>query len=157
MSTERLYYRDSFLYEFDGSVSDAVELEGRHAIVLNRTAFYPTSGGQVHDTGRLIVDGKEVSVTEVTDDESGRIFHYVRQPLSPGTKVQGTVDATRRRDHVQQHSGQHVLPAALIRLFDMPPVSFHMGGESCTIDLQTSGLTPPQAEQAERLANEVVL
>lgn len=155
--TDRLYYHDSFLFEFDACVVESLEREGRHAIVLDRTAFYPTSGGQVHDTGKLLVNGSEVVVTEVADEEDGRICHFAAEPVSAGTAVHGSVNAVRRRDHVQQHTGQHVLSAAFVRLFDMPTVSFHMGAGSCTIDLATSLLSAEQVRQAERLANEVVL
>jgi alanyl-tRNA synthetase len=156
--TQRLYYHDSFLYEFDARVVESLTLEGKHAVVLDSTAFYPTSGGQVHDTGRfLLEDKREVQVVEVADEEAGRIFHFIAEPLAVGTAVHGNVDAERRRDHVQQHSGQHVLSAAFVRLFNMPTVSFHMGTESCTIDLETQGLSAAQAEKAERLANEITL
>jgi alanyl-tRNA synthetase len=154
--TERLYYHDSFLYDFDARVVEALDSDGRHAIVLDRTAFYPTSGGQVHDIGMLTADGRQVAITEVADEEDGRILHFASAPLVAGTQVHGSVDAARRLDHVQQHSGQHVLSAAFIRLFNMPTVSFHMGEESCTIDLETSGLTASQAQKAELLANEVI-
>lgn len=155
--TERLYYRDSFLFDFDARVVESVEHSGRYGIVLDRTAFYPTSGGQVHDTGKLVLNGRgEITVSEVADEEHGRILHFTSEPVAPGTSVRGRIDVTRRRDHIQQHSGQHVLSAAFIRLFNMPTVSFHMGEESCTIDLETSSLSPAQAEQAERLANEVI-
>jgi alanyl-tRNA synthetase len=158
--TDRLYYRDPFLYEFDARVVESLTLDGRHAVVLDRTAFYPTSGGQVHDTGRLVLsdkDNREVPVVEVADEEAGRIFHFVAEQLAVGTAVRGEIDSVRRRDHMQQHSGQHVLSAALVRLFNMPTVSFHMGTESCTIDLETQGLSLTQAEKAERLANEITL
>jgi alanyl-tRNA synthetase len=154
--TDRLYYHDSFLYDFDARVVEAVEHQGRSAIVLDRTAFYPTSGGQVYDLGVLTVDGKQISITEVADEEDGRILHFASEPLAVGKQVHGTVDAGRRRDHVQQHSGQHVLSAAFIRLFEMPTVSFHMGEESCTVDLETAGLSSAQAQKAEYLSNEVI-
>lgn len=154
--TERLYYHDSFLYNFDGRVIDSFSREGRHAIVLDRTAFYPTSGGQVHDTGVLRVEGKQIAITEVADEEDGRIMHFAGEPLPAGTPVHGAIDPARRGDHIQQHSGQHVLSAAFIQLFNMPTVSFHMGEESCTIDLETSGLSAAQAQKAELLANEVI-
>jgi alanyl-tRNA synthetase len=154
--TDRLYYRDSFLYEFDARVVESLEREGKHAVVLDRTAFYPTSGGQVHDTGRLVLaDKREVAVIEVADEDEGRIFHLTAEPVAVATVIRGSIDATRRRDHMQQHSGQHVLSAAFIRLFNMPTLSFHMGAESCTIDLEASGLSFGQAERAERLANEI--
>lgn len=155
--TQRLYYHDSFLYDFDACVVESFSRGGKHAIVLDRSAFYPTSGGQVHDLGTLSFDAsKNLSVTEVADEEDGRILHFTSEPLAEGTAVHGAVDAVRRRDHMQQHSGQHVLSAAFIQLFNMPTVSFHMGDESCTIDLETGGLNAAQAQKAERLANEVI-
>ena len=154
--TDRLYYHDSFLYDFDARVLEALVSNGRTAIVLDRTAFYPTSGGQVHDLGIVTVGGQQISITEVADDEAGRVLHFTSEPLAIGTQVHGTVDAARRRDHVQQHSGQHVISAAFIRLFKMPTVSFHMGEESCTIDLESNGLSAAQAQKAELLANEVI-
>ncbi len=154
--TQRLYYHDSFLYDFDARVVESLERDGRHAVVLDRTAFYPTSGGQVHDTGKFVLAGKsEVPVIDVVDEEDGRIFHFTAEPVATGTAVHGIVDALRRRDHMQQHSGQHVLSASFVRLFNMPTVSFHMGAESCTIDLETASLTPAQAQQAEQVANEI--
>lgn len=156
METERLYYYDSFLYEFDGCVVETLQIEGRRAIVLDRTAFYPTSGGQVHDLGKLLFDGREVPVTDVADDEQGRVLHYVTEPIALDTAIHGLIDRSRRLDHIQQHTGQHVLSAAFIELFNMPTVSFHMGAETCTIDLQTASLSPAQAEEAERLANQII-
>ncbi|HEY1526962.1 MAG TPA: alanine--tRNA ligase-related protein [Candidatus Angelobacter sp.] len=157
MATDRLYYHDSFLYDFDARVVEALTRDGKHAVVLDRTAFYPTSGGQVHDLGMLQADGQQIAITEVADEEDGRILHFASGPLAVGTQVHGSVDAGRRRDHVQQHSGQHVLSAAFIQLFTMPTVSFHMGEESCTIDLETNGLSAAQTQKAERLANEVIV
>src|ERR1041385_4933697 len=154
--TDRLYYHDSFLYDFDARVVESSARDGKHIIILDRTAFYPTSGGQVHDTGVLSATDQQISITEVTDEEDVRILHFASAPLAAGTQVRGGVDAVRRRDHVQQHSGQHVLSAAFIQLFNMPTVSFHMGEESCTIDLETSGLSSAQAQKAELLANEVI-
>jgi alanyl-tRNA synthetase len=156
MSTDRLYYHDSFLYDFDARVVEILDSNGKPAIVLDRTAFYPTSGGQVHDLGIMAGDGRQITITEVADEEDGRVLHFASQALSVGTQVHGSVDAARRLDHVQQHSGQHVLSAAFIRLFNMPTVSFHMGEESCTIDLETNGLSSARAQKAELLANEVI-
>src|SRR5256885_8580227 len=155
--TDRLYYHDSFLYSFEAQVLESVERESKHAIKLDRTAFYPTSGGQVHDTGTVLVDNREVAVIEVSDnEEDGTILHFTSEPIEMGTRIRGLIDAARRRDHMQQHSGQHVLSAAFVRLFDAPTVSFHMGDESCTIDLAVKSLAPDQIAQAERLANEIV-
>jgi len=159
--TDRLYYHDSFLYDFDAHIVASFAREGRHALVLDRTAFYPTSGGQIFDTGKfLLPDQREARVEEVADEEDGRILHFVSPEhaawFAPGMAVRGAVDAGRRLDHIQQHTGQHVLSAAFIRLFDMPTVSFHMGDEICTIDLETNSLSAAQFQQAERLANSVV-
>lgn len=155
--TERLYYHDSFLLSFQARVLESVERQGRTAIVLDRTAFYPTSGGQVYDTGKFILQNEtEVSVAEVTEEEDGKIYHFTSAPVEHGLTVRGLIDGGRRRDHIQQHSGQHVLSAAFVRLFDAHTVSFHMGDESCTIDLAVKSLSGKQVAEAERLANEVV-
>ncbi len=157
--TDRLYYHDSFLYDFDAEVREVHE-SPRPAIVLDRTAFYPTSGGQVFDTGVISVGGDQLRVTEVADTEDGKVVHYLEAPLKdlkPGTRVRGQIDATRRRDHMQQHSGQHVLSSAFVRLFGMATVSFHMADDYCSIDLDTPTLKKEQIEAAERLANEIIL
>jgi alanyl-tRNA synthetase len=147
------------LYEFHGEVSAVIQGE-RPAVVLDQTAFYPTSGGQVFDTGWLVPSGTEhkLRVFEVADMEDGNIAHYLEDAadLAPGTRVQGVIDADRRRDHMQQHSGQHVLSAAFVRLFNLPTVSFHMGADYCSIDLDTKALTAQQVEAAEALANDVI-
>ena len=161
--TERLYYDNSFLYEFDAEVlGSASSADSRPGVILDRTAFYPTSGGQVFDTGwirpRDATDGK-LRVIEVMETEDGQILHILENPasVSKGARVHGLIDVERRRDHMQQHSGQHVLSAAFVRLFNMPTVSFHMGVESCSIDLETKNLSTAQVESAEALANDVVM
>ena len=162
--TTRLYYHDSFLYDFNAEVHEVLD-SPRAALVLDRSAFYPTSGGQVFDTGAITTDANhKLKVTEVADAEDGRVVHYFeaerdfdKTALKPGTRVRGQIDATRRRDHMQQHSGQHVLSAAFIRLYNMPTVSFHMADDYCSIDLDTPTLTKEQIESAERLANEIIL
>jgi alanyl-tRNA synthetase len=163
--TTRLYYHDSFLFDFDAEVRDVLD-SPRPALILDRTAFYPASGGQVFDTGWITSNpDAKVRVTEVADTEDGRVVHYLEAPLhdsqreflKPGTRVRGQIDAARRRDHMQQHSGQHVLSAAFIRLYNMPTVSFHMADDCCSIDLDTPALTKEQVESAERLANEIIL
>jgi len=161
--TDRLYYRDSFLYEFDGKVVEILgpsENESRTGIVLDRTAFYPTSGGQVHDVGTLsTAAGTKINVSEVADLDDGRVVHFVESPapLEKGASLHGSVDVLRRRDHIQQHSGQHVLSAAFVSLFQVPTVSFHMGQASCSIDLDAASITAEKIAAAERLANEIIL
>jgi alanyl-tRNA synthetase len=160
--TERLYYHDSFLYEFEAKLLEILSLDSRPALILDRTAFYPTSGGQPFDMGWLWADGQteeRLQVVEVAEDEEGRILHFVAEPppFGPGTHMHGLIERKRRRDHMQQHSGQHVLSAAFVRLFNLATVSFHMGTESSSIDLDTKNLTGEQLRGAEALANDVVL
>lgn len=157
--TTRLYYNDSFLYDFDAEVREVLETP-RPGVVLDQTAFYPTSGGQVFDTGWIASDANsKLRVTEVAESEDGKLIHYLEAPLDikPGTRIRGQIDSTRRRDHMQQHSGQHVLSAAFIRLYNIPTVSFHMADDYCSVDLDTPTLTKEQIESAERLANEIIL
>jgi alanyl-tRNA synthetase len=162
--TEHLYYHDSFLHEFDAEVVDiasASDSDHRTVLILDRTAFYPTSGGQVFDTGWILPDetGNRFRVAEVAEGDDGQILHVLdnAESVQKGSRVHGLIDVERRRDHMQQHSGQHVLSAAFIRLFNQYTVSFHMGSESCSIDLDTKNLTAAQVEAAEALANDVVL
>lgn len=160
--TERLYYRDPFLYEFEGEVVEVVpagKIDARHGVILDRTAFYPTSGGQVYDTGWLADDaGIRKRVVQVEETEDGRVVHYLEAEKAPqkGSRVRGLIDDARRRDHMQQHSGQHVLSAAFVRLFEMPTLSFHMGNETCSIDLDAPQLRSEQIVEAEQLANQIV-
>jgi len=160
--TERLYYTDPFLNEFDARLLSVTRIAGRTAVTLDRSAFYPTSGGQVFDTGWLSspANGERLRVREVTEDErSGDVLHIIDvEPscLQPGSVVRGAIDMERRRDHMQQHSGQHVISAAFEKLYDFATASFHMGDEGCTIDLATSSVTPQQIQTAERLANEII-
>ena len=164
--TDRLYYHDSFLYDFDAEVRSVLD-STRPALVLDRSAFYPTSGGQIHDTGWIVSEpsGAKLRVTEVAEAEDGHIVHYLDAPVKdvqPGTRIRGLIDASRRRDHMQQHSAQHVLSAAFLRLFNLPTVSFHMADDYCSIDLQSDDLDAPaltqqQIEAAERLTNEIAL
>ena len=164
--TERLYYHDSFLYEFDAEVLDLISTpnsDSRPAVILDRTAFYPTSGGQVFDLGWILHgearDANRLRVAEVTELDDGQILHILENigSIQKGSRIRGVIDVDRRRDHMQQHSGQHVLSAAFVRLFNLPTVSFHMGVESCSIDLDTKNLTSAQVAAAEALANDVVM
>src|ERR1700733_4408667 len=158
--TDRLYYEDSFLYDFDAEIREVLR-NPRPALVPDRTAFYPASGGQIFDTGWISSGvSDKLRVAEVADAEDGKVIHYLEAPpkdLKPGTRVHGQIDATRRRDHMQQHSGQHVLSAAFLRLYNLPTVSFHMADDYCSIDLDTAAVTQEQIEAAERLANEIIL
>lgn len=160
--THRLYYTDSDLCEFEAAVSEIIPSpvsDGRPQVVLDRTAFYPTSGGQVFDTGWLASEADtRARVSEVAETEDGRIVHYLEAvpKFAVGNAVRGSIDRERRRDHMQQHSGQHVLSAAFLELYQMPTVSFHMGDDSCSIDLATQSVGLAQLAGAERRANEII-
>src|SRR5882672_7942539 len=139
--TDRLYYNDPYLQAFDAVVLRVADRDGRLAVTLDRTAFYPTSGGQPFDTGTL----GPFRVVDVVDEDDGTITHIVEagsaNPESripnpePGQALRGVIDWPRRFDHMQQHTGQHVLSAAFERLFGARTVSFHLGAETSTIDL----------------------
>jgi alanyl-tRNA synthetase len=148
--TERLYYRDSFLREFDAQVISCEQAGERWKVTLDRTAFYPTSGGQPHDFGKL----GGVPVVEVEDAE-GKVVHYTSAEL-PAGPVHGEIDWARRLDHMQQHTGQHLLSAALIELFKFPTVSFHLGRDISTIDIDAPSIVPRHLEEAERRVSEII-
>jgi alanyl-tRNA synthetase len=151
MTTERLYRDDPYLLEFDARVVGGREHEGRPAVVLDRTAFYAESGGQPWDTGRL----GEAAVVAVID-AGDAILHVLDRPLAEGASVRGRVDADRRRDHRQQHHGQHLLSRAFADL--VPPArttSFHLGAEEATIDLDRE-VGDEAIRSAEDRANEVI-
>jgi len=150
--TDRLYYNDSSLLRFDASVIEAGVHEGRPFVVLDRSAFYPTSGGQPFDTGTI--DGRRV-VDVFVRDEDEAVVHVLERTLDSGVRVEGVIDAARRRDHMQQHSGQHVLSAAFVRTCGARTASFHLGAEVSTIDLAAS-LDAGAIEAAEQEANRIV-
>ena len=162
--TEHSYYHDSYTREFEATIAATIPPTGtelRTAVVLDKTFFYPTSGGQPFDTGSLILcdSEKRISVVQVEENDAGEILHFVDTApatLALGTTIRGVIDSERRNHHMQQHSGQHILSAAFIRLFDMPALSFHLGAESCSIDIGVKSLAPDQVEAAERLANQVL-
>ncbi len=156
--TDRLYYTDAYLREFDAVVVRVASSGGRVSVILDRTAFYPTSGGQPFDTGTLAGAQSSARVVEVVDEESGDIAHLVEalpHDFVPGQLVRGSLDWPRRFDHMQQHTGQHVLSAAIDRLFGVRTVSFHLGTESSTIDLSRE-LTRDELRIAELDANGIV-
>jgi alanyl-tRNA synthetase len=146
--TERLHASDASLLEFDATVVARREHEGRPAVVLDRTAFYAESGGQPWDTGTL---GGARVVAVVEDGED--VLHILDRPLA-GERVHGVVDAERRRDHVQQHHGQHLLSKAFVEVAQAETIAFHLGSEVTTIDLDRL-VGEEQARAAERRANEV--
>lgn len=149
--TERLYYLDSFLREFDAQVISCEPDGGRWRVELDRTAFYPASGGQPHDLGKLA----GVPVIEVADAEH-KVVHYTSAAVPVGP-ARGEIDWPRRIDHMQQHTGQHLLSAAFIELFQFQTVSFHLGKDSSTIDLAAPSIVPRHLQETERRTNEIIM
>ncbi len=146
--SERLYYTDSYVLDFEAEVTDRADDSRR--IYLNRTAFYPTSGGQPFDTGQIA----GLQVTDVID-EGDRVAHILAEPLK-SDRVVGRVDWTRRFDHMQQHTGQHLLSAVLAGRLGCQTVAVHFGKESSTLDLDAASFTADQARKIEEEANEIV-
>lgn len=146
--TDRLYYTDATCLAFHAEVRhlDASRLQ----VVLDRSAFYPTSGGQPHDVG-VLAGIPVVDVTESGDD----VVHHLSAPLAAnvGTRLEGVVDAARRFDHMQQHSGQHLLSAVLEDRYGWPTVSVHIGTDSCSLDLAAASIAPHDLVEAERIVN----
>jgi alanyl-tRNA synthetase len=146
--TERLYYQNSYLTQFDAIVVDAAA-DGRR-VYLDRSAFYPASGGQLYDLGSI----NGIALIEV-EDEGERVAHVLASPLS-ATKAAGVVDWGRRFDHMQQHTGQHLLSAVFAEKFGISTLSVHLGAEISTIDLEAGSLKDETLRAAEQRANEVV-
>ena len=149
--TIRLYYDDSYLTEFSAIAVDVTPRGGRPVALLDRTAFYPSSGGQPYDTGTL----GTARVVEVEEDDTGKIFHILDTPL-PSGPVSGVVDWTRRFYHMQQHTGQHILSQAFLKVAKAQTVSFHLGQETCTIDIELAQPDTAIMRQAEELASGIV-
>ncbi|MEW6320076.1 MAG: alanyl-tRNA editing protein [Acidobacteriota bacterium] len=149
--TTRLYYTEPYRADFEATVVSCTRQGDRIEARLDRTAFYPTSGGQPFDTGRL----GGARVVNVEEDDAGDVVHVLDAPLDPGARVQGAIDWTRRFDHMQQHSGQHVLSAAFDAVAKARTESFHLGAASSTIDLGRD-VGPPEIAAAEDEANRIV-
>jgi alanyl-tRNA synthetase len=153
-ATEKLYFTDSSLLQFQAQVLQIESGAGGDKVLLDRTAFYPTGGGQPNDTGRL--DG--VEVVDVVEEDGGRIFHVVGQAgrLQVGQTVEAAIDKSRRLDHLQQHSGQHILSQAFIQACNAETRSFHMGAQTSTIDIELSAPADEAMRAAEEIANAII-
>lgn len=148
----RRYYADSYTREFKTQVAATAPVNSRWAAILEETYFYPTSGGQPHDTGRL---GNAAVVEVAIRETDGAVLHLLDAPLPPGP-VEGRIDWPRRFDHMQQHSGQHILSQAFERVAQAPTIGFHLGAERVSIDLGVAALADSLLADAEALANDVV-
>ncbi|MFQ5407256.1 MAG: alanine--tRNA ligase-related protein [Anaerolineales bacterium] len=152
---ERRYYTDSYTRSFGATVLEQTEVGGHAALVLDKTYFYPTSGGQPHDTGRIA--GAAVVDVSIRPTD-GAILHVLAVgAIAPTGQVAAEIDWQRRLDHMQQHTGQHILSQAFLRVADAPTVGFHLSPDRVTIDLAGRALLDDTVAQAEAIANEVVL
>ena len=150
METEKLYYADAFLKEFTATVLTCEPGKTGYLVTLDRTAFYPEGGGQPADHGTL--NGAAVTDVHETD---GMIVHTVEKAVEIGENVTGVIDWARRFDHMQQHSGEHILSGILCHDYHCDNVGFHLGADTVTIDYNTD-ISWEQALDAERKANEII-
>ncbi len=152
MATDRLYYADSYCTSFEANLTSMTTVNGAPAAILDRTCFYPTSGGQPHDTGTL---GGAAVLDVIVRESDGEVLHVLNRALGGG-RVSGQVDWARRFDHMQHHTGQHILSRAFEQLAGAETVGFHMSPDSMTIDLDRPDLAPATVDVAEDLANQIV-
>ena len=150
METEKLYYQDPYLTTFTAKVLTCEPAKTGFLVTLDRTAFYPEGGGQPADHCTL----GAAAVTDV-HEKDGVIFHTCDAPVETGAAVEGSIDWPRRFDHMQQHSGEHILSGLLCSLYDCDNVGFHLGADTVTIDYNLE-LTWEQVLEAERRANETI-
>jgi alanyl-tRNA synthetase len=150
--TVRRYYADSYTDSFTAHVVESLRAGEQPAARLDETFFYPTSGGQPHDTGAL--GGTRVRDVQVRESD-GEVLHLLDAPIPPGP-VEGRIDWPRRLDHMQQHTGQHVLSQAFLRIAEAPTIGFHLGADTVSIDLGIPNLPDPRVADAESLANDVI-
>ncbi len=150
MKTELLYNDDPYLKEFDAKVIDVIPYEDKYGVVLDRTAFYPEGGGQPFDTGNL----NDVNVLQVVEKE-GELLHIVSEPLR-SKEVKGIINWTRRFDHMQQHTGQHILSECFERLFKGSTDSFHLGKDIVSIEINIESFSDSDAEHIETMANDII-
>lgn len=151
---KRLYYKDPYLKEFKGKILEKVRIDGKPAIVLDNTCFYPTSGGQPNDLGYI----QNMPIVDVIEDKE-KIIHILKEDIEEKCEdtIIGKIDWKRRFDHMQQHSGQHILSAAFEKLWDADTVSFNLGDEICSIDIMKDNITSEEIKKVEELANDIVL
>lgn len=153
--TEKLFYEDSYIKEFQARVLSCRERNGGYQAVLTRTAFFPEGGGQSADTGFLYTkEGEEIRVTDV-HEKDGVVYHHISQPVQEGTEVRGKLDFQERFSKMQQHTGEHILSGLVNRHFGYRNVGFHLGTQEVTMDYN-GVLTEEDLRQIEYEANEAV-
>lgn len=152
MTTQRLYYDDSYTTQFTAHIVEQLSVNDRPAVILDRTYFYPTSGGQPYDTGTI--NGTLVMDVSVRDDD-GAVIHILEQPVTHD-EINGQVEWSRRFDHMQHHTGQHILTQAFVQIAAAKTVGFHLSPDTVTIDLDTDALSDEIIDRSEDLANQVI-
>jgi alanyl-tRNA synthetase len=150
--TKKLYLEEPYRRSFSSAVTEVVHRESRTGIVLEETCFYPLSGGQLPDRGTL----GGAAVVDVEEASDGRVIHWLDRPPETEGIQEGEIDWDVRYDHMQQHTGQHLLSRCFLELFDWPTVSFHMGEAACTIDLDTAQVSEDSLARAQSLAGKMV-
>ena len=156
--TQRLYYDDAYLWSFEGTVTAVRpgKNPGEWDIALDRSAFYPTSGGQPFDTGRFFFAGGEARVMNVEADHAGEVWHTVDRELSPGIPVRGEIDGVRRTDHMEQHGGEHMLAGAIWEKLGGTTIGLHLGAEDSTIDVELPDQRTHLTEDEIRMLEDTV-
>ncbi|WP_420644051.1 alanyl-tRNA editing protein [Candidatus Leptofilum sp.] len=153
MTSQRLYYQNAYTTRFEATIVERVRDEDQTAVILDHTYFYPTSGGQPHDMGTL----NNIAVHNVTiREKDAAVLHWLDTTDLWQNEVSGHVNWARRFDHMQQHTGQHILSQAFIQVAQAETVGFHLSDNTLTIDLHSSQLNPNQVEEAEYLANQII-
>ena len=151
MKTERLFEEDPYMRTFEAQVTMVKDFDGRQGVILDRTGFYPTSGGQPHDTGKL----EGISVVDVVE-EGEIIVHVLDGSIQTEETVRGEIDWERRFGHMQQHTGQHVLSQAFVQAAEAETIGFHLGEERSTLDLSRADISAEVIDQTEQIANRIV-
>lgn len=149
--TRKRYHENPYLQTFSSQVVEHLEHEGKPAVILTQTAFYPTSGGQPHDTGKL----NDVAVLDVIETPEHELIHILEAPLTADT-VQGQINWERRFDHMQQHTGQHLLSQVFLKLCDADTLSFHLSTEYSSVDIDVGDLDTETVKFVEAIANQVI-
>ena len=152
MSGERLYHTDAYSIHFTASIVERINSDGLPAVILDHSLFYPDSGGQPHDTGKI----NDIAVINVYVRQSDQAVVHVLKEAPQSDSISGDIDWTRRFDHMQQHTGQHILSRAFLELFDADTLSFHLGDHESTIDIDIANLRVQDVLKIENLTNKII-